>query len=69
MLSAHPQDLPLVRSMLLHFFKEDANFDSFSKFLTDQFLKPIFAEAKLTAGKGDAERWFSMLSTGQLKKP
>ena len=61
------QDLPLVRSMLLHFFKEDANFDSFSKFLTDQFLKPIFAEAKLTAGKGDAERWFSMLSTGQLK--
>ena len=53
--------------MLLHFFDSDANFDAFSKYLTDEFLKPIFAEAKLTTGKGDAEKWYSMLSTSQLK--
>jgi hypothetical protein len=53
--------------MLLHFFIGDANFDAFSKYLTDEFLKPIFAEAKLTTGKGDAEKWYSMLSTSQLK--
>ena len=61
------QETPLVRSMLLHFFDSDENFDSFSKYLTDEFLKPIFAEAKLTAAKGDAENWYSMLSTTQLK--
>ena len=61
------QEIPVVRSMLLHFFESDANFNSFSKFLTDEFLKPIFAEAKLTKGKGDAEKWYSMLSTSQLK--
>ncbi len=61
------QETPLVRSMLLHFFDSDENFDAFSKYLTDEFLKPIFAEAKLTAGKGDAEKWYSMLSTSQLK--
>ena len=61
------QETPLVRSMLLHFFDSDANFDAFSKYLTDEFLKPIFAEAKLTAAKGDAENWYSMLSTTQLK--
>ncbi len=61
------QDLPLIRSMLLHFFSKDPNFEAFSKFLTDEFLKPIFAEAKLTAGLGNAEKWYSMLSTGQLK--
>jgi hypothetical protein len=61
------EDLDIVRSMLLHFFESDANFESFSKYLTDEFLKPIFAEAKLTNGKGDAEKWYSMLSTNQLK--
>mgnify|MGYP001202295137 FL=1 len=60
-------EVPLVRAMLLHFLKDDADYKSFSKFLTDEFLKPIFAEAKLTAGKGDAEKWYSMLSTSQLQ--
>ena len=62
------QDISLVKAMLLHFFVGDANFDSFSKYLTDEFLKPIFAEAKLTSGKGDAEKWYSMLSTNQLQQ-
>ena len=61
------QEIPIIRSMLLHFFESDANFDTFSKYLTEEFLKPIFAEAKLTTGKGDAEKWYSMLSTSQLK--
>ena len=55
------------RSMLLHFFTTDANYNSFSKYLTDEFLKPLFAEAKLTAGKGDAERWYSLVSTNQVQ--
>ena len=60
-------EVPLVRSMLLHFFREDSNYEPFSKFLTDEFLNPVFAEAKLTAGKGEAERWYSLLSTAQLQ--
>ena len=61
------QDQELVRSMLLHFFTSDTNYNSFSKYLTDEFLKPLFAEAKLTAGKGDAEKWYSLVSTNQVQ--
>ena len=61
------QDQGLVNSMLLHFLTNDANYQSFSKYLTDEFLKPLFAEAKLTSGKGDAERWYSMISTSQVQ--
>ena len=48
MLRSHPSETPL-SVQCFHFFDSDANFDSFSKYLTDEFLKPIFAEAKLTA--------------------
>ena len=31
--------------------------------MRDDYLKPLFAEAKLTAGVGDPEKWYSMLSS------
>ena len=54
-------------SMLLHFFDSDANFDSFSKYLTDEFLKPIFAEA-VDRRKGRCREMVSIALTSSSAK-
>ena len=54
-------DEPLVRSFLLHFFVEADNFDAYLPYINDQFLKQVFAEAKIVNGIGDMEKWYSML--------
>ena len=56
-------DLELVRSFFLKFFIKDKDYESFVKLVRDNYLKPLFAEAKLTAGVGDPEKWYSMLSS------
>ncbi|NNE92309.1 MAG: hypothetical protein HKN23_11730 [Verrucomicrobiales bacterium] len=55
-------DEVLVRDYLLHFFVEDDSWEGYSTFIRESYLKPLFAEAKLTNGIGDPEQWFSMLS-------
>ncbi len=55
-------DEPLVRDFLLNFFVEDDAWEGYAQFIRDTYLKPLFAEAKLTNGVGDPEQWFSMLS-------
>jgi hypothetical protein len=58
---------PLVREFLLHFLKGDPDFNAFNKFLRDDYLRPILAEAKLVNGIGDPEKWFSMITAGQVQ--
>jgi len=54
-------DEPLVRSYLLRFFIKDQDYLAFSQLVRDDYLKPLFAEAKLTSGTGDPEKWYSMI--------
>ena len=60
-------DEQLVRDYFLHFFREEPNFDAYINFVRDTYLKPLLAEAKLVHGVGDPERWYSMLSSAQVK--
>lgn len=61
------QDEALVRDYLLNFFIEDENWNTYAPFIRDTYLKAVFAEAKLTNGIGDAERWFSLLSPSAVQ--
>ncbi len=60
-------DEPLVREYLLHFFIEEENIGAFDSMIRDTYLKPLLAEAKLTHGVGDAEKWYSLLSPSALQ--
>ena len=59
-------DEPLVRSYFLKFFIKEQNYEPFVQLVRDDYLKPLFAEAKLTSGSGDPEKWYSMLSAGAV---
>ncbi len=61
------QDEPLVRRYLLHFFQRDANYRAYSQYIKDDFLKQVFAEAKITTGQGNPEKWYSMISPNQYQ--
>ena len=54
-------DEPLVRSYLLHFFQDETDYKRYVPFVRDQYLQHLFAEAKITGGLGDPERWYSLL--------
>ncbi len=55
-------DEPLVREFVLHFSVGDAGWEPWAEWLRDGWVKPLFAEAKITAGVGDPEKWASLLS-------
>ncbi len=59
---------PLVRSFLLEFLKGDANYEAFLPFIRDDFLKPIFAEAKIVNGVGDPQQWAPLLAPDAYKR-
>ena len=59
---------PLVRSFLLEFFKGDADFEAFAPYLRDDFLKPLFAEAKIVSGAGDPQQWAPLLTPDAYKR-
>ena len=61
-------DEPLVRSFLLRFFIKDQDYLAFSQLVRDDYLKPLFAEAKLTSGAGDPEKWYSMINGASVSK-
>ncbi|NIA21968.1 MAG: hypothetical protein GWP05_08415, partial [Anaerolineaceae bacterium] len=60
-------DEPLVRSYLMHFFREADSIKPFDTYIRDDYLKRLFAETKITGGLGDQEQWYSMLTPGQYK--
>ncbi len=57
-------DEPLVRSYLMHFFREEKTWNTkeYTDYIRETYLKEVFAETKITAGLGDAEQWYSLLS-------
>ena len=61
------QDEPLVRDFLKHFFVGDQTWEGYASLIRDTYLKPLFAETKLTNGIGDAAQWYSMLSPSAVQ--
>lgn len=59
---------PLVRTFLLRFFREAATFDAYLPYLRDDFLKPLFAEAKIVGGVGDPQQWVPLLTPDAYRR-
>ncbi|MEI8121655.1 MAG: hypothetical protein WCI20_06360 [bacterium] len=59
---------PLVRSFLLEFFKSDTNTEAYVSYIRDDFLKPLFAEAKIVNGVGDPQQWAPLLAPEAYKR-
>ena len=59
---------PLVRAFLLELLREAADYEAFRAYLRDDFLKPIFAEAKIVSGVGDPQQWASLLAPDAYKR-
>jgi hypothetical protein len=55
-------DEPLVRDFFMHLFVDDAGWNIYADYVRESWLKPVFAEAKILAGIGDQEKWYSLLS-------
>jgi hypothetical protein len=56
---------PLVRKCLLKIFKDAPDYKEFASIFRDEFLRAIFAEAKVTSGQGTPEQWISWMSRSQ----
>ncbi len=56
-------DGPLVRAYLLELFADPSVDDhrGYASWLAEDYLRRVFAEAKILAGQGDPERWYSLL--------
>ncbi|MCA9262945.1 MAG: hypothetical protein KDA60_03820, partial [Planctomycetales bacterium] len=61
------QDETLVRAYLLHFFESETSYSSYEPLVDVDYLKRLFAEAKIVNGLGDAERWYAMLPPAQYQ--
>ena len=61
-------DEPLVRHFLHHFLVDANDYEEFKPLIEDGYLKERFAEARITAGLGDSERWASMLSPSKYQE-
>ncbi len=59
---------PLVREFLLHFFQAAPNYSEFTPWVRDDFLKPVFAEAKIVNGIGDPQQWAPLLSPEEYRR-
>ncbi len=55
-------DEPLLRACLLHFLATEDTWKPYAKYLREEYVKPIFAEAKIVSGAGQADKWASLLS-------
>lgn len=54
-------DEPLVRDCLAHFLVDLDTPELFAPWVEGKWLRRLFAETKILAGKGDMERWYSLL--------
>ena len=59
---------PLVRDYLLHFFVAAPDFNAYTPWIRDDFLKRLFAEAKITAGVGDPQQWAQWLAPDEYRR-
>ncbi|MDX1963407.1 MAG: hypothetical protein SFX18_09655 [Pirellulales bacterium] len=61
-------DEPLVRSLFLAYFVEAEDFAEFKPLVREDYLRQLFAEAKIVNGVGDAERWYALLPPEQARQ-
>ena len=55
-------DTALVRDYLLYFFADEDDYQPWTEWLRDSFVKRLMAEAKIVSGTADPERWASLLT-------
>ncbi|MCB9638529.1 MAG: hypothetical protein H6727_06425 [Myxococcales bacterium] len=60
-------DWALVQRYLRHFFLADKSYKSFSSLVNKSYLKRLFAETKLLAGIGSAEKWVAMIPASRYQ--
>ena len=60
-------DESVIEAHLRHFLKGARDYEGFTAYLDDQYLKSQFATTKILAGVGDVEKWASMLTPSQYK--
>ena len=58
---------PLVRRYLDHFLADAADTTEVAEYFKADYLKEVFATAKILNGVGDMEQWYSMLSPARYK--
>ena len=59
---------PLVERLLHHFLREAADYQAYTRWLRDDFLKRVFAETKIVHGIGDPERWAALLTPDEYRQ-
>ena len=59
---------PLVREFLLHFLTAAENYSEFTPWIRDDFLKRVFAEAKIVNGVGDPQQWAPLLAPDEYRR-
>ncbi len=59
---------PLVRDYLLRLLQDAPSDEEFRPYLRDDFLKRLFAEAKIVNGIGDPRQWATLLSPEDYKR-
>ncbi len=55
-------DDAMVRTCFEQLFEHEDSFAEYQPFVREEWLRQLFAETKLLLGKGDMERWYSMLA-------
>ncbi|MCX7004811.1 MAG: hypothetical protein NTV22_16270 [bacterium] len=60
-------DEALVRDYLMEFLRTADSRTEFAPFIDDDYLKELFAEAKIVNGIGDMAQWFSLLSPARYE--
>ena len=61
-------DSALVLRYLEHFFKTDANVDTFSTILDRDYLRRVFASTKILYGIGDSKTYYAQLSPDEQRE-
>ncbi|MGB7346298.1 MAG: hypothetical protein WBD20_18920 [Pirellulaceae bacterium] len=65
LLSPIGDEQALVREYLENFLRDAKDTSEFAQYLRPEYLKRTFAEIKLTAGVGDPQDWYAMLTAPQ----
>ena len=60
-------DDPLVRSYLQQFFVKETNYEPYTPWVNDLYLKRVFAETKIVNGLGEGEQWSAMLTPAEYQ--
>ncbi|HUG89277.1 MAG TPA: hypothetical protein VML55_00485, partial [Planctomycetaceae bacterium] len=60
-------DEPLVRSYLADLFVTETAYKPYETYISDEYLKRVFAETKILNGLGEPEQWYSLLDPAEYQ--